>query len=438
MFGDLEVVAAVSKDNGEVCPVADCLVCKGGVTRLTLRYDGTEPATIVVQDKDAVYFNAVVAPGAQFTVNGTKDDGKFEKNDLDVLVDGVLNAEIHVSCSQPIGPGLHFGDFTVVAAVSKDNGNVCPLCEADTGAPEITYSFAEPDTVRIHITDDAGLSSVDLVLRAFELDFGAVNLIGDEVFDGDPRFPVVVENTFVPGAAEAVITIHIDPDVNSSFVVTALDFCGQNRCVDDQNPPEFVDVVIGDNDSDGVIDLEGTVIDDVGVYFVQFLRLNNIVVDFLDFQPGSTAVDFRVERDNPSVSGSFGALAADQCNAFALDPVVDIVTMGRLVAEARAARLSAGLLVSPAAVPAEYALMDNYPNPFNPSTQIEFALPEATHVRLVVYDLLGRVVKTLVSGDMPAGRHRVTFDAGQVASGTYFYRLVTPKKTFVKTMMLLK
>ena len=89
-------------------------------------------------------------------------------------------------------------------------------------------------------------------------------------------------------------------------------------------------------------------------------------------------------------------------------------------------------------VPEAYALETNYPNPFNPDTRIRFAMPETAQVRLVVYDMLGRRVRVLVDGVREAGRHEVAFNAGELASGTYLYRLETPQGSFVKTMLLLK
>lgn len=75
------------------------------------------------------------------------------------------------------------------------------------------------------------------------------------------------------------------------------------------------------------------------------------------------------------------------------------------------------------ALPTAYALDPNYPNPFNPSTVIAYAVVQANPVRLVVYDVLGREVRTLVNAVQPAGFYRVRFEASQLASGIYFYRL---------------
>lgn len=93
--------------------------------------------------------------------------------------------------------------------------------------------------------------------------------------------------------------------------------------------------------------------------------------------------------------------------------------------------------------PRSFALMNAAPNPFNPSTTIQFALPEATHVRLEIYNVVGQLVRTLINGMRPAGYHMAQWDGrsdtGQVtASGLYIYRLTTEKFTEQKKMTLLK
>jgi hypothetical protein len=91
-----------------------------------------------------------------------------------------------------------------------------------------------------------------------------------------------------------------------------------------------------------------------------------------------------------------------------------------------------------AAVPAQFALLQNYPNPFNPLTRIEFALPRAAHAKLAVYDLLGRVVTVLTDGQLTAGVHSVSFDARDLPSGMYFYRLQVGNFMQTRKMVLLK
>jgi hypothetical protein len=89
-------------------------------------------------------------------------------------------------------------------------------------------------------------------------------------------------------------------------------------------------------------------------------------------------------------------------------------------------------------VPTEYKLYSNYPNPFNPSTTIKFAIPRKDNVKLTVYDALGRAVSELVNGTKEAGTYEVSYNASSLASGIYFYKLETTGFSEVKKMMLLK
>ena len=89
-------------------------------------------------------------------------------------------------------------------------------------------------------------------------------------------------------------------------------------------------------------------------------------------------------------------------------------------------------------IPTVYALNQNYPNPFNPSTKINFSLPENGLVTLQIYDILGRVVETLVNEELSASYHTVEFDASQLSSGIHFYRLQVNDFVSVKKMMLMK
>ncbi len=94
-------------------------------------------------------------------------------------------------------------------------------------------------------------------------------------------------------------------------------------------------------------------------------------------------------------------------------------------------------------IPTEFDLGQNYPNPFNPTTEIRFAIPKAAPVLLEVYDVTGRVVATLVNGDLPAGNHRVTWnatarDGSRLSSGMYLYRISAGDFVSTKKMVLLK
>ena len=89
-------------------------------------------------------------------------------------------------------------------------------------------------------------------------------------------------------------------------------------------------------------------------------------------------------------------------------------------------------------IPDKFLLYQNYPNPFNPSTIIKYELSEGSRVKLQVFDILGNEIKTLVNENQKPGSYEVIFNAGNMASGIYFYKLITPNYTDTKPMVLIK
>ncbi|MCW9096648.1 MAG: T9SS type A sorting domain-containing protein, partial [Ignavibacteriaceae bacterium] len=89
-------------------------------------------------------------------------------------------------------------------------------------------------------------------------------------------------------------------------------------------------------------------------------------------------------------------------------------------------------------VPIEYALEQNYPNPFNPSTTIKYSIPEDRFVKLAVYNMLGEKVATLVNAQQKSGRYEINFNASNLASGIYLYRLEAQNYVSIKKMILVK
>ncbi|MCL5268316.1 MAG: T9SS type A sorting domain-containing protein [Bacteroidetes bacterium] len=93
----------------------------------------------------------------------------------------------------------------------------------------------------------------------------------------------------------------------------------------------------------------------------------------------------------------------------------------------------------PNSLPANFTLSQNYPNPFNPTTTIEFNVPPpGARVSIDIYNMLGEKVRTLVNGYLYGGKHTVSFDGANMASGTYIYRLQTPNGSIYRKMVLIK
>ena len=88
--------------------------------------------------------------------------------------------------------------------------------------------------------------------------------------------------------------------------------------------------------------------------------------------------------------------------------------------------------------PQEYSLKQNYPNPFNPTTTIEYSMPEAGIVKVSIYNILGQEITTLVNQFKSQGSHKVTFDAKNLPSGIYFYKMESNSFVQTKKLMLLK
>lgn len=98
----------------------------------------------------------------------------------------------------------------------------------------------------------------------------------------------------------------------------------------------------------------------------------------------------------------------------------------------------AGFLSNNSEIPKEFSLNQNYPNPFNPTTKIEFSLPKNSFTKLVIYDLLGREIETLVNEQLNAGTYEVNWNADKFSSGVYFYRIKTEGFSDVRRMILIK
>ncbi|MCW8848841.1 MAG: T9SS type A sorting domain-containing protein [Melioribacteraceae bacterium] len=89
-------------------------------------------------------------------------------------------------------------------------------------------------------------------------------------------------------------------------------------------------------------------------------------------------------------------------------------------------------------IPNQYSIGQNYPNPFNPTTKIKFGLPNSTLTKLIIYDLLGKEIQTLINKELETGYHEINFDASNYQSGIYFYRIQAGNYIQTKKMVLIK
>jgi hypothetical protein len=89
-------------------------------------------------------------------------------------------------------------------------------------------------------------------------------------------------------------------------------------------------------------------------------------------------------------------------------------------------------------IPLRFVLYQNYPNPFNPKTKIRFSTRHQQHVKLVIYDVLGNSLSTLVDGIINPGEHEVEFNGRYFSSGIYYYSLISEGRVITKKCLLLK
>lgn len=133
-----------------------------------------------------------------------------------------------------------------------------------------------------------------------------------------------------------------------------------------------------------------------------------------------------------------GGISAQQSAILTVDGEVEIVEAIGADRYGNTVELSIGPSAKDNQVPETFSLSQNYPNPFNPYTEISFSLPTGCEVKLEIFNIAGQLVTTVASGRFEAGLHSVTWRAGQVSSGVYFYRLEAGSFTETRKMILLK
>ncbi|MFQ5637620.1 MAG: T9SS type A sorting domain-containing protein [bacterium] len=157
------------------------------------------------------------------------------------------------------------------------------------------------------------------------------------------------------------------------------------------------------------------------------LERGKIYYHYLRHFFGDGITDLQPEAIVPGVGHSSSGMFASKCGIFFL---FDSGGCSTIVTSVETGKESTH--------PTGFLLRQNYPNPFNPSTTIRFSLSQPQHVRLAVFDLLGRQVIELLSEEMSSGEHAVVFDARGLASGLYFYRLTAGRTSQVRKTFLLR
>lgn len=247
----------------------------------------------------------------------------------------------------------------------------------------------------------------------------------------------------------AVVGGVIDPSqfaVNPSAVSTALiiDIISGALLVNPEGTQEVAFVTYhGSTDAPGV----DIAIRDVGVIAVNAMYTD--VVDYvsapadayiIDIAPTAGDVLFSYSADFSNLGGQTAMVIASgfltpsankDGEDFALIAVLVDGTVVNLP-------LTSTDIESGIGLPDDFRLSQNYPNPFNPTTRIEFDMPVSGDVTLAVYDLLGRQVALLANENYAAGTHNIAFDASQLASSVYVYRLNVAGQTFTRKMTLVK
>jgi SdrD B-like domain/Cohesin domain/Secretion system C-terminal sorting domain len=187
-------------------------------------------------------------------------------------------------------------------------------------------------------------------------------------------------------------------------------------------------------DSTGTTKLDSATTDSNGNYLFSKLRIGDYRVKFIT--PAGYVLSRKKEAGTLSWAGD-----SDPDSLTGVTDTIQIVSgfLNRYDVDAGMHTPSGEMAVNgQSTLPKDFTLSQNYPNPFNPSTVIQFTVPRQEHIYLIVYNITGQKVATLVDEELTVGTHEVTFNANNFASGIYFYRLIGNSVNITKKMMLLK
>jgi hypothetical protein len=174
--------------------------------------------------------------------------------------------------------------------------------------------------------------------------------------------------------------------------------------------------------------------------FAQRTRVSDVLyIDVLSRASDADGDPLRVLSVSPARHGTVALTPEGLVRYEPPDALLGEDVFEYVVADSRGASATGRVTVMIDAELPDRVLLDaNYPNPFNPVTRIRFALPEPMHARLEIHDAMGRQVAVLFDGESREGDHEVAFEARDLASGVYFYRLAAGGQVLVRRMLLLK
>ena len=183
------------------------------------------------------------------------------------------------------------------------------------------------------------------------------------------------------------------------------------------------------------------VADSIGPDSVMVASSVFVTISGLNFQPGATATiggvsldNLTVENDSTITGNSPSSLNAGVYNVVVTNPDGQFDQLPG----AFTVYSTTGIKDNFELNPTDFVLLQNYPNPFNPSTRIDFQIPNASLTKVMIYNLAGQEVATLLNEYLPAGMHSIKFNAGNLPSGIYFYQLITENYSSIKKMILMK
>ncbi|MBD3403079.1 T9SS type A sorting domain-containing protein, partial [candidate division GN15 bacterium] len=271
-----------------------------------------------------------------------------------------------------------------------------------------------------------------IVLSAFEDTLLSLSFVDDSLVYGVDRFDADATQTDVLSIDSTLTIRNPDPVAKTVSLVAIRSYADNEKAygVEEMslNADDTTDLQV---DAGGNLRIENTGGDKS--YRLRIRLLDNTGADEVTsedvFLPGNAIQQVVPDFDNLQLS------EVTLYNDLGRDGSVDDTTLVAVVTDV--GEDDAGEL------PTEVGLAQNYPNPFNPSTTIEFSLPARSHVALSIINIAGQRVRSLVSSELPAGRHEVTWDGrtdsgAEAASGVYFYRLETNSQVLSRKMMLLK